>query len=304
MLDISIRQMEAFVATAEYCSFTRAAEALHLTQSTVSMHIRTLEDTLGAHLIERGARRKVLLTEEGRQVYYVARDILSRAEALQERRTEKDQEPLRIGSSTVPAQSLVPRLLSSFTKKNPQAKFLLRRGDSEHVLRNLQQGEVRIGLTGYKNGDRSLVFQEIIRDHLVLITENSDIFHRLQEEGKEGKDLLHFPLIAREEGSGTQHAVDFFLKRIGIEKPNIIARIDDPEMIKTSVAEGLGVSVISDLAASADIKAGKLLSFPLPKEMNERKLFIVWRRDALLSSLELKFIQFAKERTVDILLSE
>ena len=103
MLDISIRQLEAFVATAEYCSFTKAAEALHLTQSTVSMHIRTLEEILDARLIERGARRKVLLSEEGKQVYYAARDILGRAEALQERRTEGDQEPLRIGTSTVPA---------------------------------------------------------------------------------------------------------------------------------------------------------------------------------------------------------
>ena len=71
-----------------------------------------------------------------------------------------------------------------------------------------------------------------------------------------------------------------------------------------SVSEGLGVSVMSDLAVSTDVKAGKLLSFPLPKEMNERKLYIVWHRDAVLSTLELKFIQFVKERTSDILLSE
>ena len=53
MLDISIRQLEAFAATAEYCSFTKAAEALHLTQSTVSMHIRALEDVLDARLEEK-----------------------------------------------------------------------------------------------------------------------------------------------------------------------------------------------------------------------------------------------------------
>ena len=304
MLDISIRQLEAFVATAEYCSFTKAAEALHLTQSTVSMHIRTLEEILNARLIERGARRKVLLTEEGKQVYYAARDILGRAEALQEHRTEGDQEPLRIGTSTVPAQYLAPKLMSGFMKKNAQARFLLRRGDSEHVLQYLKQGEVRIGLTGYKNGDRSLVFQEIARDHLVLITENSEAYRKLQAEGKSGKDLLHLPLIAREESSGTQHAVDAFLKRNGIDTPHIIARIDDPETVKMSVSEGLGVSVMSDLAVSTDVKAGKLLSFPLPKEMNERKLYIVWHRDAVLSTLELKFIQFVKERTSDILLSE
>ena len=122
MLDISIRQLEVFVATAEYCSFTKAAEDLHLTQSTVSMHIRTLEEVLGACLIERGARKKVILTEEGKRVYSMAKDILSRVDALQEHRTEGGEELLRIGTSTVPAQYLLPKLLSGFLKKHSRVK--------------------------------------------------------------------------------------------------------------------------------------------------------------------------------------
>ena len=183
MLDISIRQLEVFVATAEYCSFTKAAEDLHLTQSTVSMHIRTLEEVLGACLIERGARKKVILTEEGKRVYSMAKDILSRVDALQERRTDGGEELLRIGTSTVPAQYLLPKLLSGFLKKHSRVKYILRRGDSEHILECIQKGEVRIGLTGYRNGDRSLIFQEIARDHLVLITENSEAYRAMQAQG-------------------------------------------------------------------------------------------------------------------------
>ncbi len=304
MLDISIRQLEVFVATAEYCSFTKAAEDLHLTQSTVSMHIRTLEEMLGACLIERGARKKVILTEEGKRVYSIAKDILSRMESLQERRRSGEEELLRIGTSTVPAQFLLPKLLSGFLKKHPQVKYILRRGDSEQVLDCLQKGEVRIGLTGYKSGDRSLIFQEIARDHLVLITENSESFRALQAAGKTGKDLLTFPMIAREESSGTQHAADAFLQRLGGEAPHIVARMDNPETIKMSVAEGMGVSLISDLAVSAEVKTGKLLAFPFTPQSEERKLYIVWPREALLTATELKFIQHVKIRTSDILLSE
>ena len=304
MLDISIRQLEVFVATAEYCSFTKAAEDLHLTQSTVSMHIRTLEDVLGACLIERGARRKIILTEEGKRVYSIAKDILSRVDTLQERRLEEEEEPLRIGTSTVPAQYLLPKLLSGYLKKHHRVKYILRRGDSEHILEYLRKGEVRIGLTGYRNGDRGLIFQEIARDHLVLITENSETFRTMQSEGKTGQDLLQLPMIAREEGSGTQHAADAFLQRMGVKEPNIVARMDNPETIKMSVAEGMGVSLISDLAVSAEVRAGKLLSFPFTPEPEERKLYIVWRRDALLSFGELRFIQYAKTQTSAILLSE
>ncbi len=304
MLDISIRQLEVFVATAEYCSFTKAAEDLHLTQSTVSMHIRTLEELLNVCLIERGARKKVILTEEGKRVYSMAKDILSRMEALQEGRTEGREEPLRIGTSTVPAQYLLPKLLSGFLKKHPQARYILRRGDSEQVLTCLQRGEVRIALTGYNNKDRSLIFQEIARDHLVLITENSEKYQSLQAAGKTGRDLLDHPMIAREESSGTQHAAEGFLQRLGVGEPNIVARMDNPESIKISVAEGMGVSIISDLAISAEVKAGKLLAFPFSPQEEERKLYIVWPKDALLSSTELRFIQYVKAQTSAILLSK
>ena len=304
MLDISIRQLEVFVATAEYCSFTKAAEDLHLTQSTVSMHIRTLEEVLDACLIERGARKKIILTEEGKRVYSIAKDILARVEALQEHRTDGGEELLRIGTSTVPAQYLLPKLLSGFLKKHNRVKYILRRGDSEHILEYIRKGEVRIGLTGYKNGDRSLIFQEIARDHLVLITENNEAFRAMQAEEKTGKDLLDLPMIAREESSGTQHAADTFIQKLGVKELNIIARMDNPESIKASVAEGIGVSIISDLAASAEVKAGKLLAFPFKPQTEERKLYIVWPKEALLTSAELKFIQYVKSQTSAILLSE
>ena len=304
MLDISIRQLEVFVATAEYCSFTKAAEDLHLTQSTVSMHIRTLEEVLDVCLIERGARKKVILTEEGKRVYSIAKDILSRVDALQEHRTEGGEELLRIGTSTVPAQYLLPKLLSGFLKKHSRVKYILRRGDSEHILDCVEKGEVRIGLVGYKNGNRSLIFQEIARDHLVLITENSEAFRNLQAECKTGNDLLALPMIAREESSGTQHAADAFLQRLGVQTPNIVARMDNPESIKMSVAEGIGVSIISDLAVSEEIRTGKLLAFPFSPQTEERKLYIVWPRDALLTSTELRFIQHVKSQTSAILLSE
>lgn len=304
MLDISIRQLEVFVATAEYCSFTKAAEDLHLTQSTVSMHIRTLEEVLDACLIERGARKKVILTEEGKRVYSIAKDILARVDALQEHRTDGEEELLRIGTSTVPAQYLLPKLLSGFLKKHSRVKYILRRGDSEHILEYIRKGEVRIGLTGYKNGDRSLIFQEIARDHLVLITENNEAFRAMQAEEKTGKDLLDLPMIAREESSGTQHAADTFIQKLGVKELNIVARMDNPESIKASVAEGIGVSIISDLAASAEVKAGKLLAFPFKPQTEERKLYIVWPKEALLTSAELKFIQYVKSQTSAILLSE
>ena len=126
----------------------------------------------------------------------------------------------------------------------------------------------------------------------------------MQAAGNTGKDMLDRPMIAREESSGTQHAADAFLQKLGVQEPNIIARMDNPESIKMSVAEGIGVSLISDLAVSAEVKAGKLLAFPFSPQAEERKLYVVWPRDALLTSTELRFVQYVKAQTSAILLSE
>ena len=86
MLKINLKQLEAFVATAEFSSFTKAAEVMYLTQSTVSSHISALEESLGMRLIQRSARQRVSLTKEGELVYREARDILERCQALQDLR--------------------------------------------------------------------------------------------------------------------------------------------------------------------------------------------------------------------------
>ena len=98
--------------TAESASFTRAADKLNLTQSTDSTHIQGLEQELDSQLILRGARRKLELTETGRRVYAAAKEILNRCEALESMRESSDAATLSIATSTVPAQQLLPKLMS------------------------------------------------------------------------------------------------------------------------------------------------------------------------------------------------
>ena len=90
MLDINLKQLEVFVTTSEYGSFTRAADVLYLSQSTVSSHIRSLEETLGVLLFDRAARRTVALTETGKRIYPTAREIVDRCRALQSNLPERE----------------------------------------------------------------------------------------------------------------------------------------------------------------------------------------------------------------------
>ncbi len=296
MLRINLKQLEAFTATAEYGSFTRAAEELYLTQSTVSAHILALEEAMGVQLILRGARRKLTLTEEGRRVYGAARDILDRCRLLQDPMAAEGRVELSVGASTVPAQYLLPGLLSGFLQRHGESRFLLRRGDSAQVHGLLSQGEVRIGVVGAAPDRRTFTCQTLCEDRLVLVTAPTQRFQALKARGACGRDLLDEPFIIREETSGTRQAAETYWRKHGIlpEKLHIVACMDNPEAIRRSVAGGMGVSVMSELSVREEAEAGRLLTFELDEEGFSRRIYLVWRRDVSLSRTEQAFVGYLR----------
>ena len=188
MLDINLKQLEVFVAAAEYNSFTKAAEALYLSQSTVSSHIRSLEEALGTVLFRRDAKKKIELTEAGKRAYGPARDILDRCRNLQSTLAEQEAPLLTVGASTVPAQYLLPELLAGFSRQRPDCRFLLKRRDSVQVHEALRIGEVQVGFVGMRLDEKEFEYHPVLRDRLVLVTANTERFQELPEDA--GLELL------------------------------------------------------------------------------------------------------------------
>lgn len=301
MLDITLKQLEAFVAAAEYSSFTRAAEELYLTQSTVSAHIRMLEQVLGVQLILRGARRKPVLTQEGKRVYSAAKEILGSCQSLQELTEGLSSGELSIGASTVPAQYLLPGLMSGFLHKFSDSRYLLKRGDSAQIHRMLEQGEVRIGFVGAALDRKNHTYHALYDDQLVLITPNNARFRDLHRQNASGLTLLDEPMIAREKSSGTRQTFNAYLRRSGIslDKLNIVACMDNPEAIKNSVSRGMGIAVISNLAVQEEVAAKKLLVFELDPAGAYRKIYLVWRKETVLTRAEQRFVNYVRSVAKD-----
>ncbi|MBQ2895974.1 MAG: LysR family transcriptional regulator [Oscillospiraceae bacterium] len=298
MLKINLKQLEAFVATAEYSSFTKAAEVMYLTQSTVSSHISALEDILGVRLIQRSARQRVTLTREGELVYREARDILDRCRTLQDLKNHDRENQLVIAASTVPEQCLLPELMADFLTLCPGSRYVLLRGDSALVHQHLAQGKANLGFVGTAAAPMEYHYHSVAEDRLVLITANREPYRRLQRAGVSGLSLLDRPMIFRERNSGTRKESEDFLllNNIAPEELNIVAEIDNPEAIRSGVSRGLGISIMSVLAAREDIEAGKLLAFELGDKGAYRKIWLTWRRDAVLTPAELKFLDFVRSR--------
>ena len=133
MQTLNLKQLEAFCAVVERGSFTAAAEALYLAQSTVSGHILALEKDIGVPLLVRSGKRRITLTEEGRRVYDHAHTILQSCAELSRELEEQTSREVSLAASSIPMQYILPQLISDFHRENPDFRFLLRSGDSAAV---------------------------------------------------------------------------------------------------------------------------------------------------------------------------
>ena len=276
MNDISLKQLEIFVAVVEYGGFTRAAEELFFNQSTVSAHISLLEQALGKELFVRSNRRHVRLTKEGEQVYPIARRILNDCAALRTLFSDADSAPVvALGASTVPGQYLVPGYLAAFLKREPEFRYSLRRGDSEQVHRMLKSGQIAVGFVGAVSEPENVDYFPLYDDRLVLAAPNNEHYRMLRERGVYGRELLlEEPFVSREEGSGT--------------------RVDDPEAIKQMVSGGVGVAVLSALAVEQEVQNGTLLAFEMDKSALKRTIYLITLKSQQLSRMEQKLVDFLK----------
>lgn len=300
MTGLTLKQLEAFAAVVECGSFSRAAQTLFLSQSTVSAHVGALEETLGEPLLLRSDRHQVRLTGAGERVYPMAKKILSDCRELSELFAGAEQDgPLLLAASTVPGQYLLPGYLSAFLKKCPDVRYQLRRGDSASVHRLLREGDARLGFVGAKLEPEAFAYVPLAEDTLVMVTQNNERYRALKKQGALGRELLSEPTVAREEGSGTDRTVQNYMNAVGYPKETlrILARVDDPETIKHMVSRGVGVSVLSALAVAREVESGGLLSFEMDQTGLKRQIYLIYRGDARLSRTEKQFVEFLKKQT-------
>ena len=166
------------------------------------------------------------------------------------------------------------------------------------IHRYLEQGKCRLGFVGTAINRQAFHYHAVAEDRLVVITANQEPFISLREQGVTGRELLDRPMILREESSGTRQAMNAYLAHCGVsrESLNIVAQIDNPEAIRSSVSRGLGISVISWLAVRDDVLSGKLLAFDLDAGGAFRKIYLCWRKDTILTSLEHRFVRFIQDQ--------
>ncbi|MGC4018293.1 MAG: selenium metabolism-associated LysR family transcriptional regulator [Muricomes sp.] len=303
---MNLKQLEAFVAIADEGSFSKAAKSLFLTQPTVSAHISSLEQELNVRLFVRNTK-EVNLSEDGKVLYVHAKQMVSlqkQIEMVFDKTRKESSHCIRIAASSVPAQYLLPQILAQFSEKYPEEQFKLMETDSAKVVEQVINYNVDIGFTGTVLEKKHCQYIPFYQDDLIIITPNSEKFRKLKEiekeQGEEQNDnktwIQEEPVILREEGSGTRREAERLLKSMGIsvEDLNVVASMENQETIKRSVSRGIGISIISRLAAEEELKEGKVLAFSLNGKQSRRDINVVYNKNFQMSSLAEKFLKVVR----------
>jgi len=286
-------QLRTFLAVLEHKSFVRAGQALHVGQSTVSFHVKALEQRLGATLLERG-RGNVAPTAAGRILQPYAERIVSLVdEATLRLRAGENGEVGRLvlAASTVPGEYLLPAILAELRRRHPRIRVEASVSDSEKAASAVLAKEADLALVGSKPRDRRLESSLFASDEIVLVGPAPNPF---APDGKLSlKELRDVPLILREQGSGTREAIARILPHLG-ERDSAL-RVGSSEAAKRCVQHGLGLAFLSRQAVSTELAAGRFQVVELPGTPVRRTFYVVRNRTVSPSAAVRAFLEIVHQ---------
>ena len=297
---MEFKQLQSFVAVIRCGSFTEAAEELFLSQPTISIHIRQLEEELHTQLLIRTTKR-VKPTPKGEQLYEYAQSILELRDRIVQACSETGEKIIHLGASTIPSAYILPEILPKYGAIAPNTYFVIHQGDSQDVAKGLLEGLYDLGLTGMRTEEERLDYIPFCKDRMVLIPPVNQHFLALKaRKDVPIAELLRGPVILREKGSGSRKSADRFLEQAGIaeEDLQVVARVNDQEAVKNLVAGGLGVSILSQRAARNFQEERRVLAFELPELTASRNLYLVSRRGVPLSEHVRHFAEFVQRESL------
>jgi DNA-binding transcriptional LysR family regulator len=292
------RQLAAFCAVVDRGSFSRAAERLGVTQPAVSLQVRALEGRLGQKLLDRSGRQ-VEPTEVGRLLYSNARRLLELEEQLLEDVASVGEGALTgtlaLGASTGPGAHLVPLLLCEFQAEHADLRIALSIWDTHAVCERVAGRDVELGVVGALRRDRSLVFEPLARDEIVLAVPPG---HAASGGTISLEDLRAETLVVMQEGAGVRQVVEEELHRAGLRLRGLESKLELglQESVKSAVAAGYGVAFISKTAIEGELASGTLGAARVAGIDPSRQLYVVRAKGRPRTRAAEAFLAFAQER--------
>lgn len=289
-------QLQIFRTVVEQGSFSRAGQVVHLSQPTVSSHIKDLEDHFGCRLIDRLSREAVP-TQAGALLYdYACRLLVLReeTEAALAAFQGTIQGRLVVGASTIPGNYLLPRVVGGFVSRYPGVRIALTVADTEEMLAAIAAGRLGVAVVGAQSQDRRIAQEPLVADALRLVVPSD---HRWAGwESVTPSELAEEPFILREAGSGTRTSFRERLAQadMGLEALSVVAEMGSTGAVIQGIKGGLGVSVLSAVAVAEEMAAGTLSALTISGLNLERWFYLTTGRGRTLSPVAAAFVEFLR----------
>jgi LysR family transcriptional regulator, low CO2-responsive transcriptional regulator len=290
---MDVRDLEVFLALVNNLNFTRAGQEIHLSQPSVSVRVRRLQEELEVKLFEQ-IGKKIVLTEAGRLLETHARRVVtaqSDTRQAMEAYRGLEQGSIGIAASTTPGMYLVPRIIAKFKSRHPKIAIRLRIKNTRQVEEDIIKDEFDLGFVG-----GHLISEEIETfpwriDALVLVVSPSHSLARKRQI--KPSDLENEIFINREPGSATQAAIE---KQLPLRNLSISAAVemDNPESVKQAIISGIGIAFLPTSAIETELKAKSLVARNVQGIHIDRELKIIYRKGKHLSRAACAFIETAQ----------
>jgi DNA-binding transcriptional LysR family regulator len=290
-------QLNIFCKVVELKGFSNAGHAIHLSQPTISSHIKDLENHFECQLIDR-LGKKAVPTKAGELLYHYARKIIALRDETEAAMAEfhgKIKGRLVIGGSTIPGGYILPECIGAFTRVYPEVTISLIIGDTDQIIQDVLSGSPEFGVVGAKTSNKNIHQEKLIEDEMRLIV-TSD--HKWAQEKHIAPDLIFKePFIVRERGSGTLKSIKLSLKEKGFssENLNIIAELGSTEAVIQGIKSKVGISILSTIAVAEQLKAETLKALSIKKLNLKRSFYLITHKHRSPSPLCKAFINFLKK---------
>lgn len=249
--------LKTFITLVEVNNFTKASEILHISQPSVSLHIKNLEQELQTTLFVRSPK-SVQITPTGEILYKRAKQIMAIADTAKEDILAYHQEiqgTLIIGASFTIGEYILPPFLARLQSQFPKLELQVIIGNTEEIIHLVKILQVDIGLIEGQALDQEIIIEPFMKDELFFVSSNDNVI--TTQATITISDLQHQNWVAREEGSGTRNYLEHFFRINGLQVQSVLT-ISSNQGVKESVMQGIGLSLLSGSIIDRELKNGEI----------------------------------------------
>ncbi|CAM4275660.1 MAG: selenium metabolism-associated LysR family transcriptional regulator [Paenibacillus macerans] len=294
---LNYHQLHIFYTVAERGSFSAAAQALHMTQPAVTMQIQALEDYFGCKLLVRSTK-KIELTEAGQTLLPFARksvEMIRETEQAMSRYTSMLEGRLQLGASLTIGEYVLPRLLGPFGQRYPHISIVMKVMNTTQIIEEIVGHQLNFGLVEAPVQHPDMVSEPVMEDELKLIVPAG---HPLS--GKKTatlEEVVSYPFVLREKGSGTRQVMEAEFKRRGVEMSRVqtVMELGSTGAVKSAVEAGIGITIISPSSVKHEQALGLMEALDIDGVSFKRKFYSIHLKSTLLPVSAVTFLTFLRE---------